>query len=590
MPTGVGRLCNWTPNLNGPSADTYPSFGAYQRSLTLKCDEGEPGIITWTPDRNTPDTVYYQCFSHRYLGWKINVLDHCESGQESEIDEVFVDPEDAVVAEPSINHESKILPSENFLQKHEKDLIKHHNMNGTPPKVSVDFQKNSEIHKLITEGIRTAEALEESILNGTRYSPHPHPNENSPQRHRGPEKHDDDDDSIEAIAKLPQNIVKSSPGRPASFPGLPSFLRPPQSPNIYPYRPANLPVRRPITIERRPMGRPQRPYLLPQSTMVINQFKKPSANFGVRNFMKPKLHKPHASVLMLGEPTEIKPFKKLAENMHQKPYMIETAPMMKFKKTGVEPMNIPRPSKYAAKKDKNIPRNSFKDPFEIRNESVQLQEVKNTGFKPDSVVVESGFKPISRRDENIQPTGSVEDVRISERRRDDFISDIDEAIEGDALLIQNDEPRRTWFEPMFIPSPLDSVALPQRNASNAMVYEDGEDKFAEANERQDYFYLPPESKKLLAFDGSLLHSDPTKINRNDYAGLSSKTQQFIKETPQFGPFRGEIPKDLILQLSANRAEDPISEYTDPSTLKDKNPISTKLSVVKSDDSKSSRTR
>lgn len=66
-PIGVGRLCNWTPDQDGPTADEYTSFGAYQRSLSLKCDEGEPGIITWTPDRNTPDIVYYQCFTHRYF-------------------------------------------------------------------------------------------------------------------------------------------------------------------------------------------------------------------------------------------------------------------------------------------------------------------------------------------------------------------------------------------------------------------------------------------------------------------------------------------------------------------------------------------
>jgi hypothetical protein len=574
--------------LNGPSADTYPSFGAYQRSLTLKCDEGEPGIITWTPDRNTPDTVYYQCFSHRYLGWKINVLDHCESAQGSEIDEVFVDPEDAVVAEPSINHESKILPSENFLQKHEKDLIKHHNMNATPPKISVDFQKNSEIQKLIADGIKTAEALEESILNSTRYTTPSSNTESYSYKHREglDDKDNDDEDLIEAIARLPQHNVKPI-GRPLIPPGLPAYLRPPQNPNLYPYRPASLPVRRPISIERRPVSRPQRPFLLPQSTMIINHFKNPSANFAVRNFMKPKLHKPHASVLMLGEPTEIKPFKKLVENPHTKPFVVETAPMMKFKKSG-EPVPMPpRPSKYAAKKDKYIPRNSFKDPFEIRNESAQIQVVKNTGFKPDSVVIESGFKPIQRRDEDPQSAGSVEEVKISQRRRDDFISDIDEAIESDALLINNDEPQK-FFEPMFIPSPLDSVALAQVNATSSMVFEDGEDKFAEANERQDYFYLPPESKKLIAFDGALLNSDPTKFNRNDYVGLSSKTQQFIKETPQFGVFRGEIPKDLILQISANRAEDPISEYTDPTLLKDKSPISTKLSVVKSDDPKKTR--
>lgn len=85
-PTGIGRLCNWTPDPDGPSADEYSSFGAYQRSLSLKCEEGEPGVITWRPDENTPDTVYYQCFTHRYLGWKINVLDSCDSnGQSSKL-------------------------------------------------------------------------------------------------------------------------------------------------------------------------------------------------------------------------------------------------------------------------------------------------------------------------------------------------------------------------------------------------------------------------------------------------------------------------------------------------------------------------
>lgn len=59
-PTGVGRLCNWTPDNDGPEADEYPSFGAYQRSLTLVCEEGNPGVVTWIPDKNTPDTVYYQ--------------------------------------------------------------------------------------------------------------------------------------------------------------------------------------------------------------------------------------------------------------------------------------------------------------------------------------------------------------------------------------------------------------------------------------------------------------------------------------------------------------------------------------------------
>lgn len=60
VPTGVGRLCNWTPDPDQSPADEFVSFGAYQRTLTLICDHGEPGVIQWTPDEDTPDTVYYQ--------------------------------------------------------------------------------------------------------------------------------------------------------------------------------------------------------------------------------------------------------------------------------------------------------------------------------------------------------------------------------------------------------------------------------------------------------------------------------------------------------------------------------------------------
>lgn len=97
IPTGTGRLCNWVPDQNQPLADEFASFGAYQRTLTLECDHGEPGIVEWTPDENTPDTVYYQCYTHRYLGWKINVLDSCDLGDDpssaaSEKHEVYAEP------------------------------------------------------------------------------------------------------------------------------------------------------------------------------------------------------------------------------------------------------------------------------------------------------------------------------------------------------------------------------------------------------------------------------------------------------------------------------------------------------------------
>ena len=59
QPTATGRLCSWKED---PSqrADSHGSFGSYQRTLNLACDEGQPGILQWTPDADTPDTVYYQ--------------------------------------------------------------------------------------------------------------------------------------------------------------------------------------------------------------------------------------------------------------------------------------------------------------------------------------------------------------------------------------------------------------------------------------------------------------------------------------------------------------------------------------------------
>jgi hypothetical protein len=35
-------------------------------------------VLEFTPDDSTPDVIYYQCVTHRNLGWKIMVLDACE--------------------------------------------------------------------------------------------------------------------------------------------------------------------------------------------------------------------------------------------------------------------------------------------------------------------------------------------------------------------------------------------------------------------------------------------------------------------------------------------------------------------------------
>ena len=72
-PTATGRLCEWKEDPSEP-ANKFKSFGGYQRSLTLQCQEGQPGIMQWTPDENTPDLVYYQCYTHRLANVNQEIL------------------------------------------------------------------------------------------------------------------------------------------------------------------------------------------------------------------------------------------------------------------------------------------------------------------------------------------------------------------------------------------------------------------------------------------------------------------------------------------------------------------------------------
>ena len=52
----------------------YPKSAVDPKPSSLWQYSGQPGILQWTPDRHTPDTVYYQCYTHRYQGL-IRLLD-----------------------------------------------------------------------------------------------------------------------------------------------------------------------------------------------------------------------------------------------------------------------------------------------------------------------------------------------------------------------------------------------------------------------------------------------------------------------------------------------------------------------------------
>ncbi|GFX42595.1 hypothetical protein TNCV_261301 [Trichonephila clavipes] len=70
----MGRLCEWKHKTIDKSEE-IETFEEYKKTLTLHCKDGHAATFYWMPDEDTPDLVYYQCFTHRNLGWKIHVVD-----------------------------------------------------------------------------------------------------------------------------------------------------------------------------------------------------------------------------------------------------------------------------------------------------------------------------------------------------------------------------------------------------------------------------------------------------------------------------------------------------------------------------------
>ncbi|XP_033098906.1 protein Skeletor, isoforms B/C-like [Anneissia japonica] len=79
-----GSLCIYE-NTGEDQAATSDTFNDYFMTLTEECESPqEPAELVWTPDENTPDLVYYQCYTHRHLGWRINVVDDVTPSAEPE--------------------------------------------------------------------------------------------------------------------------------------------------------------------------------------------------------------------------------------------------------------------------------------------------------------------------------------------------------------------------------------------------------------------------------------------------------------------------------------------------------------------------
>ncbi|ALC47592.1 CG34355 [Drosophila busckii] len=74
IPTGLGRYCEWEHRTVDRSSE-IETFEEFKDTLVFNCEDGEPGYMNWTVPLNAPDLLYYQCFTHNTLGWKIHVVD-----------------------------------------------------------------------------------------------------------------------------------------------------------------------------------------------------------------------------------------------------------------------------------------------------------------------------------------------------------------------------------------------------------------------------------------------------------------------------------------------------------------------------------
>lgn len=257
--------------------------------------------------------------------------------------------------------------------------------------------------------------------------------------------------------------------------------------------------------------------------------------------------------------------------------------------------------------ERNSAQNEIKS-SDFMGESVEnstFHPAVNTGFKPDSIVVESGFKPIIREPLMAAEDRITDDEHTSSNRRED--TDVEEDYEEAPQYINHAYPSDKMtetFEPMFIPSPPDHLLptddrtkeiFPSNHAKedrphpvyvkteqelnalfskNNMEKEAPPDMVMESN-RVSPHYLPPDpklpkehSQKLsnnedtfTTYDGktvsaATLTSVPeVKANTKLYSSKLPANSEQLLRTPQFGPFKGDIPPIVGAQISTETAKE-----------------------------------
>jgi len=77
-PTAAGPLCisRYPPDQDRRLDDNFPTFRKFNRSLISDCNGVDSAILEITPNSSWPDTVYYNSFTQRNMGWRIHIVDN----------------------------------------------------------------------------------------------------------------------------------------------------------------------------------------------------------------------------------------------------------------------------------------------------------------------------------------------------------------------------------------------------------------------------------------------------------------------------------------------------------------------------------
>ncbi|XP_072755492.1 protein Skeletor, isoforms B/C isoform X1 [Anoplolepis gracilipes] len=639
IPTGTGRLCNWVPDQNQPPADDFASFGAYQRTLTLECDHGEPGFVEWTPDENTPDTVYYQCFTHRYLGWKINVLDSCDldtsnepSSAASEKHEVYVEPTNGRQDQPadqdleygaSIAVASKVTPPEEFLHQqhvhhpHREYGHRHPHHTTTNSKLSASHHHpqlltnaNNNYDRLQSSSSssensyearpKDAYRVDEDALQQQQHRPVTTTHEQSSSLRAGhhtelgreqtlQNQQTTTNHQLSNLVADHQRPTSLNHGTKLSYVGVASgnhgqlpysraphyyatnyhhYVRHQLSPPLPRYHNQHEPPRTQLMIIRRPMTLTRRPML--QTLQAANMIT--STNAMSLPFPLP-LSLPSSLSLSPSPPRSI--FIERKKSVYRPPAIATTTTTTTQNPTDKSVANPPL-EKSTAKVDTKQQRAKLEAKIgsditaDISDNLMDppswtyLKPARNTGFDPDSIVIEGGFKPIIRNViDNVPDVAQKKPDASGGTWRDD------KKVYGK----RTDYRTIDEFSPSFMPvttSTIDGGRKQKKKASPTRFssrLDDLDDMEMAADLRLDTYYLPPiartrpeqlpasSSGVLITYDGKKL-KDSTGLARSisniEHRDSKGKlTSELLSRTPQFGKFQGELPPLIPGEMRTN---------------------------------------